>query len=102
MKRIVIPALIAMFVASPVMADIDDIQQMEAVAKQFGFISPEEARTKALAAKQGVITDFELDDRDFGGGWDYEFEIHDANGNEWDVYIDAKTGAVRKVTRDWF
>jgi len=102
MKRIVIPALIALFVATPAMADADDIQEMEALAKQFGFISLEQAKAKALAAKPGVVTDADLDDRDFGKGWDYEFEIHDADGHEWEVYVDAKSGEVRKVSREWF
>ena len=79
----------------------DDLQEMEAVSKQFGFISLEEAKTKALAAKAGVVTDADLENRKFGKGWDYEFEIADADGNEWEVNIDAKTGKVNGVHRDW-
>ncbi|HSG92461.1 MAG TPA: PepSY domain-containing protein, partial [Methylotenera sp.] len=37
-----------------------------------------------------------------GKGWDYEFEIVDADGHEWEVNIDAKTGAVRGTSREWF
>lgn len=101
MKRIAIPALIALFAAAPALAD-DDRIEMEALAKQFGFISLEQAQAKALAAKPGVVTDADLDDRDFGKGWDYEFEIADADGREWEVYVDAKSGEVRKVSREWF
>jgi len=44
----------------------------------------------------------ELERRKFRSGWDYEVEILDANGAEWEVYIDAKTGKVNGVHRDWF
>ena len=85
-----------------VLADNDDLQEMEAISKQFGFISLEEAKAKALAAKSGVVKEAELDERKFGKGWKYEFEIVDSNGHEWEVDIDAKTGNVIGVERDWF
>lgn len=87
--------------AAPVCAD-DDRQQMQAMSSQLGLISPEDATVSALAAKPGVVTDAELDDRDFGKGWDYEFEIADSDGKEWEVTIDAQNGKVRQVSRDWF
>lgn len=80
----------------------DDLKKAETISKNFGLITLEEATAKALAAKPGVVTDTDLEDRDFSKGWDYEFEIVDADGNEWEVYIDAKTGNVRKVSREWF
>jgi len=106
MKRAVISSLLAGLTAGalfalPAHAD-DDTQEMAALVKQFGLITLEQARVKALAAKPGVITDADLDNRDFGKGWDYEFEIADADGHEWEVYVDAKSGEVRKVSREWF
>lgn len=106
MKRVLISSLLAGLAvgavfALPAHAD-DDAQEMKALVKQFGFITLEQASAKAQAAKPGVITDADLDDRDFGKGWDYEFEIADADGHEWEVYVDAKTGEVRKVSREWF
>lgn len=80
----------------------DDIQEMQAISKEFGFITLDEAKAKSLAAKSGVVTDADLERRKFGDGWDYEFEIVDADGKEWEVNIDAKTGAVNGVHRDWF
>ena len=80
----------------------DDEREMAAIAAGLGFISAEEAATKALAAKPGVVTEVDLDDRSFSKGWDYEVEIVDTDGAEWEVYVDAKSGAVRKVSRDWF
>jgi uncharacterized membrane protein YkoI len=100
-KQALIAAAVAGISVSTVHAD-DDRQEMEALTKQFGFVTLEQATGKALAAKPGVVTDADLDDRDFGKGWDYEFEIADADGHEWEVYVDAKTGEVRKVSREWF
>lgn len=80
----------------------DDMREMKTLSEGLGLISLEEAKTKALEAKPGVIEDADLEDRDFKKGWDYEFEIVDADGNEWEVYIDAKTGEVRKIDKDWF
>lgn len=95
-------AVLSMSVLStPVLAD-DDLQEMEAISKQFGFISLDEAKAKALAAKSGVVKEAELDERKFGKGWKYEFEIVDSDGHEWEVDIDAKTGNVIGVERDWF
>ena len=80
----------------------DDLQEMEAISKQFGLISLDEAKAKALAAKPGVVKDADLENRKFSKGWDYEFEIVDADGKEWDVLVDAKTGKVGSIKRDWF
>ena len=80
----------------------DDLQEMEAVSKEFGFITIEEAKAKALIAKPGVVTDSDLENRKYSKGWDYEFEIVDADGKEWEVNIDAKTGKVSGTQRDWF
>ncbi len=89
------------FVALPSYAD-DDSHKIEAMSKEFGLISLEQAQAKALSAKKGVIKDTDLENRKFSKGWDYEFEIIDADGKEWEVNIDAKTGAVSSVTREWF
>ncbi|MDO9366632.1 MAG: PepSY domain-containing protein [Methylotenera sp.] len=80
----------------------DDLQEMEAISKQFSLISFDEAKAKALAAKLGVVKDADLENRKFSKGWDYEFEIVDADGKEWDVVIDAKTGKAGSIKRDWF
>ena len=86
----------------PVAQADDDMREMKALSEGLDLISLEQAKTKALEAKKGVIQDADLEDRDFGKGWDYEFEIVDADGNEWEVYVDAKTGEVRKIEKDWF
>lgn len=80
----------------------DDLQEIEAYSKQFNLISLEEAKAKALEAKSGVVKEAELESRKLSKGWDYEFEIVDADGVEWEVNVDAKTGKVGGIYRDWF
>lgn len=88
------------FLSTNALADIEDPREIEAAAKQFGLISMDEAKSKALAARPGIVKEVELENRKNGKGWDYEVEIIDADGNEWDVDIDAKTGEVIKIKRD--
>lgn len=82
--------------------DDDDPQKMSEISKAFGLIAYEDAQTKALAAKPGVVKEIELERRKFGAGWDYEVDIVDSQGAEWEVMVDAKTGKVSSVSRDWF
>lgn len=81
-------------------ADPQDILEMRAVSKAANLISPEQAVERALAAKPGTMVDTDIDRR-LGGGYDYEIEIIDAQGTEWEVDVDAATGEVRHVKRDW-
>ena len=95
-------ALIMAFGAASTLAVADDDRaEMEAVVKAGNFISPEEARDKALAAKPGSVIDLDLD-RSWRGGYHYEVEVLDAELREWEVHVDAKTGKVLSVQRDWF
>ncbi len=87
------------FTILPSYAD-DDLYKIESISKGLGLIPLEQAQAKALAEKPGVVTDIDLEKHKFGKGWYYEFEIADADGYEWEVNIDAKTGAVLGVTRD--
>jgi len=78
----------------------DDMVEMRAIAKAANLIAPEKAIEKALAVKPGTMVDADID-RKFKGYY-YEIEIVDAQAVEWEVDIDAKTGEVRRVKRDWF
>ena len=92
---------VAIAFAAPVLAqDADDLAEMQAVSKSAGLIAPEQAVEKALAVKPGTVVDADVD-RKFGKFY-YEVEIVDAQGIEWEVDIDAKTGKVRRVKKDWF
>ena len=57
---------------------------------------------RAIVRKPGVVKEVELERRKFKSGWDYEVEIVDSNGAKWQVTIDAKTGKVNSINRDWF
>jgi uncharacterized membrane protein YkoI len=102
MRAILLAQVLSIGTANSVQADEDDPRRIAEMAKRFGLISLEQAQSKALAAKPGVVKEVELDGRKFSKGWDYEFEIIDADGREWEVNIDAKTGVVTSVRRDWF
>ena len=84
--------------STPVFADDD--RNIEKRSAELGLISLDEAQVLALKAKAGEVDDVELESRLFGTAWDYEFEIVDAEGKEWEVTLDAKTGEVRKVKAD--
>ncbi|WP_438970381.1 PepSY domain-containing protein [Methylophaga sp.] len=99
---VTLSSLMALATTAGIAQADDDMREMKTLSEGLGLISFEEAKAKALEAKPGVIEDADLEDRDFKKGWDYEFEIVDADANEWEVYIDAKTGEVRKIEKDWF
>jgi uncharacterized membrane protein YkoI len=83
--------------------DDDDTAEVLAIAQAAGLLSVEEASEKALQVKAGTIVSTDLDERKWPvAGWDYEFDIIDAQGKKWEVEIDAKTGESRKVSRDYF
>lgn len=98
MKSLVI-FLVVSVMSFPILAD--DLYEIETKSEQLGLISIEEAKSIALEAKPGIIDDIDLENRSFFGGWDYEMEVLGKDGKEWDVYINAETGEVRKVSRDW-
>ncbi len=98
MKSLVIFSVVSVM-SFPVLAD--DLHEIETKSEQLGLISIEEAKSIALEAKPGIIDDIDLENRAVFGGWDYEIEVLGKDGKEWDVYINAETGEVRKVSRDW-
>ncbi|MCB2428235.1 PepSY domain-containing protein [Methylophaga pinxianii] len=99
MKKLLIFTLVGSVLSFAAFAD--DINEMNAKSEQLELISVEEAKSLALEAKPGIIDDIDLDNRSFVGGWDYEIEVLGKDGKEWDIYINAETGEVRKVSRDW-
>lgn len=80
--------------------EIKDPAVIAATAKSAGLISMEDAIQKALAAKPGKVKTVELEEYKKKSGWGYEVEIIDAQGQEWDVELDAKTRAVVEVKQD--
>jgi uncharacterized membrane protein YkoI len=102
MKPALITAtLLAALLASPAFAD-DDLPKMRAIAEAMKLISLEDATAKALAAKPGTVIEADLERRFMGKEYDYEFELIDNEGQEWDLHINAHDGSVRSMRRDWF
>lgn len=99
MKKILMFTLMSSVISFPAFAD--DLIEMQSKSEQLGLISVDEAKSIALEAKPGIIDDIDLENRSFFGGWDYEIEVLGKDGKEWDVYVNAETGEVRKVSRDW-
>lgn len=95
-------SLLAALLAPPVFADDDDLPKMRAIAEAMKLISLEEATAKALAAKPGTVIEADLERRFMSDDYDYEFELIDTAGKEWDVHINARDGSVRSMRRDWF
>lgn len=90
-----------LFTSMPMQAkEIKDPAVIASTAKSAGLISMEEAIQKALVAKPGKVKTVELEEYKKKSGWGYEVEIIDAQGKEWDVELDAKTGAVVEVKQD--
>jgi uncharacterized membrane protein YkoI len=90
--------LLSAAVAAPVTAD-DDVAEMRAVFAAVGLISLEQAVARALAAKAGTVVDVDLERK--RGQHYYEIEIIDAQGVEWELDVDAKSGDIRRTKRDW-
>jgi uncharacterized membrane protein YkoI len=88
------------FLSAHALADIKNPQVIDAMVQQYGLISLEQAKTKALTVKPGFVKEVELENKKYGKGWDYEVEILDADGVEWEVDIDAKTGEVISIKID--
>jgi uncharacterized membrane protein YkoI len=101
-KIIVSTVSAGLLIASSVSFADDDMLEMQRYAEGLNLISVELAQANALKAKQGVVDDIDLENRQFSKGWDYEFEIVDIDGAEWEVTVDAKTGEVTQVEKDWF
>lgn len=99
MKKIVMFSLIGSVMSFSAVAD--NLSEIQSKSEQLDLISLDEAKSIALEAKPGIIEDVELENRAFAGGWDYEMEVVGKDGKEWDIYINAETGDVRKISRDW-
>ena len=99
LRNLLAAIAISTAIAGSALAD-DDEAGDRAIAKAANLITPEQATEKALAAKAGTVTDIDLDRK--WNGYYYEVEIVDADAVEWEVDIDAKTGKVHKIKRDWF
>jgi uncharacterized membrane protein YkoI len=62
-------------------------------------VSLQEARTVALKARPGIITDQELEKEKGGTGLRYSFDIRSGDGVH-EVGVDARTGAVLENSKE--
>lgn len=97
-KKLTLASLITLSMMSTAFADTDDLLQMQQKAEAFGLISIDEAKNIATDTKPGFVDDIDLEGT--GAGYQYEVEVADKQGMEWDIYIDAKTGEVVHVKQD--
>ena len=97
-NKLTLAGLVSLGMVSAAFADTDDLLQMQQKAEAFELISVDEAKNVATQTKPGFVDDIDLDGT--GMGYQYEVEVADKDGMEWDVYIDAKTGEVLNVKRD--
>jgi uncharacterized membrane protein YkoI len=62
-------------------------------------VSLAQARTLALKARPGVITDQELEKESGGSGLRYSFDVR-SGGVTWEVGVDAVTGRLLETSRE--
>lgn len=97
-NKLTLAGLVSLGMVSAAFADTDDLLEMQQKAEAFELISVDEAKNVATKTKPGFVDDIDLDGT--GMGYQYEVEVADKDGMEWDIYIDAKTGEVLNVKRD--
>lgn len=91
-------AILALGSAALLAADDVRMGEVDTLVQQ-GTIQPlQDLNEKALALQPGTITDTDLDKH--YGRYVYEVEIRDAEGQEWDVDLDASNGDVLEHRRD--
>lgn len=88
------------FTAGFAQADVP-VDQIPQLVKD-GKIKPlEELNQIVLKLHPGAtITDSDLDNHHSGSFYEYEVEVRDAQGVEWDVDLNATTGEVLKNKKD--
>lgn len=85
------------------MADAQDQQRNAEIVEKFQLISSERAKEVALAeVPGGVVKEIDLDERSRSKGWKWEVEVVNADGKEFDVDVDARTGEILEVDKSWF
>ncbi|MDX1573325.1 MAG: PepSY domain-containing protein [Methylophaga sp.] len=97
-NKLTLASFISLGMVSIAFADNDDMLKMQQKAEAFNLISAEEAKNIATETKPGFVDDVDLEGT--GAGYQYEVEVADNQGMEWDIYVDAKTGEVVHVKQD--
>ncbi|PKM05516.1 MAG: peptidase [Gammaproteobacteria bacterium HGW-Gammaproteobacteria-6] len=100
MKKYLVASVTAVLALGSVAVLADDVRvdQAQALVNDGSIQSFDVLNEKALAARAGNITDTELENE--YGRYIYKLDIRDAQGQEWDLELDAATGEVVKNERD--
>ena len=93
MKKLIVFAIAASFGASAVLAATVPAHFAGANLLPMAKVTLAQARTTALAARPGLITDQELEKERGGTGLRYSFDIKN-KGKTFEVGVDARTGKV--------
>ena len=99
-KAILLTSAIFLGLGSGAVLADDDVRMDEAnqLIEQGTIKKFEELNNKALSVQPGTITDTDLDKN--YGRYVYQVEIKDAQGQEWDVDLDASNGEVLEHKQD--
>lgn len=101
MKQLGTAAALAALVFSTALAATDlNTTEVAALVAQGKILSGEKLNAAALAKHPGGVIEQGSEVEQHRRGYIYEVEITDANGAEWDMELDATTGAVLKNKRD--
>lgn len=93
MRKSIYVAAIALFAATTAMAAPAKHPLKGANLAPMAKVTLASARTKALTARPGIITDQELEKEKGGTGLRYSFDIK-SKGKTYEVGVDARTGKV--------
>lgn len=91
MRKLIILTATAMFAATGASAAPVGLGLKGASLASMAKVTLAKARTTALTARPGVITDQELEKEKGGTGLRYSFDIK-SNGKTFEVGVDARTG----------
>ena len=83
--------------AGPALADID-FAEAERLRADGAVLPTAKIAELAVAVRAGTVADLELER--VLGRYVYEVEVRDADGQEWNLDIDAKTGEILQSERD--
>lgn len=82
--------------------DYDDDDRVSVTQQKKGnYISSQKAKQIAQSRVKGTVKSIDFDRNDDGYGATYDVEIRNSKGLEYDVKINAKTGKVIYVKRDY-
>jgi len=93
MRKFIVLTAVALLAATAVSAEASEPGFKGARLAPMATVTLAAARTTALAARPGVITDQELESEKGGTGLRYSFDIK-SHGKTFEVGVDARTGKV--------